>query len=76
MRAKLVEMNFATFFNKRITERTKELFDFIEKNGRIPQCMKENEKSLFNWCQRVMSNDRGMAEKAPEAYVKLKEMCW
>ena len=76
VRAKLVEMNFATFFNKRITERTKELFDFIEKNGRIPQCMKENEKSLFNWCQRVMSNDRGMAEKAPEAYAKLKEMGW
>ena len=52
-------------------ERVRQFFYFVDKHGRLPEWNMEGERSLYNWCARVISNGT-----YPDIVSKLKEMGW
>ena len=71
---KLKEMRFGEGTDIQTEKRVEEFFEFVEKNGRLPKQSVKEEKSLYQWCQNVSGNLRGLADRCPEVYAKLKEL--
>ena len=72
--AKLKEMRWGERRNLNTEKKVKEFFEFVEKYGRLPKYSVKEEQSLYDWCQGVSRNLRGLAERVPKVYAKLKEM--
>ena len=72
--AKLKEMRFGDTADMQTEKRVKEFWVFVNTHGRLPKFSVKEEKSLYLWCKRVWSNNRGMADRFPEVYTKIKEL--
>ena len=71
---KLKEMRFGEGTDVQTEKRIKEFWEFVNTHGRLPKFSVIEEKSLYLWCRRVWSNNRGMADRFPEVYAKIKEL--
>ena len=71
--AKLKEMRFGEGTDVHMEKRVEEFWEFINTHGRFPKKSVKMENSLYEWCQDVWRNVRGLAERFPEVYAKLKE---
>ena len=74
--AKLKEMRWGDAISLIIEKRVKEFWEFVEKYGRLPMWSTKEENPLYLWCGEVWNNKRGLANRFPEVYNKLKEMGW
>ena len=71
---KLKEMRFGDTADMQTEKRVKEFWEFVNTHGRLPKFSVIEEKSLYLWCRRVWSNNRGMADRFPKVYAKIKEL--
>ena len=73
---KLKELRFGEDSDVKTEKRVKEFYEFIEKYGRLPKSGVKGEKPLYAWCGSVWRNNKGLADRLPEVYDKLKELRW
>ena len=71
--AKLKEMRFGEGTDVHMEKRVEEFWEFVNTQGRFPKKSVKMENSLYEWCQDVWRNVRGLAERFPDVYAKLKE---
>ena len=73
---KLKEMRFGEGTDVQTEKRVQKFFEFVNAHKRLPKISVKEEKSLYEWCQDVWRNVRGLADRCPEVLAKLKEMRW
>lgn len=56
-----------------LANRTKEFWEFVDENNRLPKYSIKEEKSLYWWCGKVFSQ---YADRLPDVVAKLKELRW
>ena len=76
MLAKLKELRWGETKDIKTERRVNEFWEFVEKNGRLPQRSVKEENSLYEWCRRVWNNNLELRDRLPEVYEKLKELKW
>ena len=69
----LLDMGW-TSFEKRRKRRVDEFWGFVNTHRRLPKSSVKEEKGLYQWCQDVWNDKRGLADRFPEVLAKLKEM--
>ena len=67
-------MRFGESVNIHNENRKTDFFAFVEKHGRLPKSSVKEEVSLYKWCAKIWRNVRGLAEKYPDVYAKMKEL--
>ena len=53
------------FYDVHMEKRVEEFWEFINTHGRFPKKSVKMENSLYEWCQGVWRNVRGLADKYP-----------